>query len=99
LAIHYTHERATFVNQFTNDLQLEQSAKARSIDPKLSRFNAANTVGDTHSQNPHPVSDSMKSGKHPLIAAHARAIGATIVTTNADEFKRTRGLNVENWLA
>jgi predicted nucleic acid-binding protein len=35
----------------------------------------------------------------PLIAAHAHAIGATIVTANADEFKRVRGLKVENWLA
>ncbi len=33
-----------------------------------------------------------------LIAAHARAIGATVVTANADEFKRVRGLAVENWL-
>jgi tRNA(fMet)-specific endonuclease VapC len=34
-----------------------------------------------------------------LIAAHAYAIGATIVTANVAEFKRIRGLNVENWLA
>ena len=34
-----------------------------------------------------------------LIAAHARAAGTTIVTANADEFKRIHGLNVENWLA
>ena len=34
-----------------------------------------------------------------LIAAHARAIGATVVTANADEFKRVPGLTVENWLA
>ena len=34
-----------------------------------------------------------------LIAAHARAAGATIVTANADEFKRVHGLKVENWLA
>lgn len=34
-----------------------------------------------------------------LIAAHACAIGATIVTANANEFKRIRGLRVENWLA
>jgi tRNA(fMet)-specific endonuclease VapC len=33
-----------------------------------------------------------------LIAAHACATGATIVTGNAAEFKRIRGLNVENWL-
>jgi tRNA(fMet)-specific endonuclease VapC len=34
-----------------------------------------------------------------LIAAHACAIGATIVTANMAEFKRIRGLKVENWLA
>jgi len=34
-----------------------------------------------------------------LIAAHATATGATIVTANAGEFKRVRGLKVENWLA
>ena len=34
-----------------------------------------------------------------LIAAHARAIGATIVTANVDEFRRVRGLKAENWLA
>jgi tRNA(fMet)-specific endonuclease VapC len=34
-----------------------------------------------------------------LIAAHAAATGATIVTANAGEFKRVRGLKVENWLA
>jgi tRNA(fMet)-specific endonuclease VapC len=34
-----------------------------------------------------------------LIAAHAAATGATIVTANTDEFKRIRGLKVENWLA
>jgi tRNA(fMet)-specific endonuclease VapC len=34
-----------------------------------------------------------------LIAAHARSLGATIVTANTAEFSRVRGLNVENWLA
>ena len=34
-----------------------------------------------------------------LIAAHAHATGATIVTANASEFKRVRSLKVENWLA
>jgi tRNA(fMet)-specific endonuclease VapC len=34
-----------------------------------------------------------------LIAAHAYAARATIVTANAEEFKRIRGLTVENWLA
>jgi tRNA(fMet)-specific endonuclease VapC len=34
-----------------------------------------------------------------LIAAHAYATGATVVTANDDEFRRVRGLKVENWLA
>src|SRR5271157_5702033 len=38
-------------------------------------------------------------GNDLLIAAHAYTTGATIVTANASEFKRVRGLNVENWLA
>jgi tRNA(fMet)-specific endonuclease VapC len=38
-------------------------------------------------------------GNDLLIAAHAYAIGATIVTANTAEFKRIRGLKVENWLS
>jgi tRNA(fMet)-specific endonuclease VapC len=38
-------------------------------------------------------------GNDLLIAAHACATGVTIVTNNADEFKRIPGLKVENWLA
>lgn len=34
-----------------------------------------------------------------LIASHARAVGATIVTANVEEFQRVSGLSVENWLA
>lgn len=34
-----------------------------------------------------------------LIAAHAHALGLTLVTDNTGEFSRIRGLNVENWLA
>jgi len=33
-----------------------------------------------------------------LIAAHAYTLGATVVTVNVGEFRRIRGLNVENWL-
>jgi tRNA(fMet)-specific endonuclease VapC len=36
-------------------------------------------------------------GNDLLIAAHALAAGTTIVTDNTDEFKRIRGLRVENW--
>jgi len=38
-------------------------------------------------------------GNDLLIAAHAYAAGATIVTANTDECERMRGLSVENWLA
>ncbi|EGV27579.1 PilT protein domain protein [Thiorhodococcus drewsii AZ1] len=34
-----------------------------------------------------------------LIAAHARALGRTLVTANEREFRRVPGLIVENWLA
>jgi len=34
-----------------------------------------------------------------LIAAHDCAVDATLVTANAKEFKRLRGLKVENWLS
>jgi tRNA(fMet)-specific endonuclease VapC len=33
-----------------------------------------------------------------LIAGHARAVGATVVTADTGEFKRVRGLKIENWL-
>jgi tRNA(fMet)-specific endonuclease VapC len=33
-----------------------------------------------------------------FIAAHACSMGATLVTHNVDEFRRVRGLQVENWL-
>ena len=34
-----------------------------------------------------------------LIAAHALALGATLVTINEREFKRVKGLKVENWVS
>ena len=33
-----------------------------------------------------------------LIAAHASALGLTLVTDNTREFSRIRGLSVENWV-
>jgi len=34
-----------------------------------------------------------------MIAAHAQALGAVLVTDNIGEFKRVEGLTSENWLA
>jgi tRNA(fMet)-specific endonuclease VapC len=33
-----------------------------------------------------------------LIAAHALALGLTLVTDNEREFSRVQGLSTENWL-
>jgi len=33
-----------------------------------------------------------------LLAAHAHALGATVITANVGEFRRVRGLTVENWM-
>lgn len=38
------------------------------------------------------------SGEDMLIAAHALALGATLVTDNVREFERVEGLAIENWL-
>jgi tRNA(fMet)-specific endonuclease VapC len=32
-----------------------------------------------------------------FIAAHARSLGLTLITNNTKEFKRVRGLSLENW--
>jgi tRNA(fMet)-specific endonuclease VapC len=45
------------------------------------------------------VSGQPIGGNDLLIAAHAQAIAATVVTANEGELKRIRGLKVENWLA
>ena len=34
-----------------------------------------------------------------MIAAHARSIGAVIVTNNVKDFSRVKGLKVENWIS
>jgi tRNA(fMet)-specific endonuclease VapC len=34
-----------------------------------------------------------------LIAAHALALGATLLTANVREFRRVKGLAIENWLS
>ena len=46
--------------------------------------------------------DLKKRGAHLgaadlMIAAHARAMGAIVVTNNVKDFERVKGLEVENW--
>jgi tRNA(fMet)-specific endonuclease VapC len=33
-----------------------------------------------------------------MIAAHAKALGATLVTNNVKHFHKVKGLSVENWV-
>jgi tRNA(fMet)-specific endonuclease VapC len=40
---------------------------------------------------------SMIGANDLFIAAHARSLGLTLVTNNTQEFKRVRGLSIENW--
>jgi tRNA(fMet)-specific endonuclease VapC len=40
---------------------------------------------------------TMIGGNDLLIAAHARSLELTLVTNNSQEFKRVRGLSIENW--
>jgi tRNA(fMet)-specific endonuclease VapC len=39
----------------------------------------------------------MTSANDPFIAAHARALGLTLVRNNTAEFVRVRDLKLENW--
>ena len=50
------------------------------------------------------IRDELESAGTPigpndmLIAAHALASGAVVVTANVEEFRRVRRLDVENWI-
>jgi tRNA(fMet)-specific endonuclease VapC len=42
---------------------------------------------------------SMIGANDLLIAAHARSLGAVVVTNNTKDFARVKGLRVENWMS
>jgi tRNA(fMet)-specific endonuclease VapC len=45
----------------------------------------------------HPSAGTSIGPLDPLIAAHARSLGATLVTSNVKEFRRVKGLQVRAW--
>lgn len=44
------------------------------------------------------VSGKIIGSNDLFIAAHARSLGATLVSNNIKEFKRIKGLKLENWI-
>lgn len=42
---------------------------------------------------------SMIGSNDLLIAAHARSLGAIVVTNNTKDFARVKGLKIENWVS
>jgi tRNA(fMet)-specific endonuclease VapC len=42
---------------------------------------------------------SMIGANDLMIAAHARSLGAVVVTNNTKDFARVKGLKVENWMS
>lgn len=82
-------------------------AQAHSYAPAVRRFIAAfNVLPLTDTARSHFATarcDLMQRGvligpMDLLIAAHALALDATLVTNNEREFKRVRGLRTANWL-
>jgi tRNA(fMet)-specific endonuclease VapC len=60
-------------------------------------------LGDTVATHYGKIRSELELAGHPIspndtwIAAHALSLGATLVTNNVREFKRVKGLKVENW--
>ena len=42
---------------------------------------------------------SMIGANDLMIAAHARSLGAIVVTNNTNDFARVKGLKIENWMS
>jgi len=77
---------------------------AKAVEDLLSEINVLPFDSPADSEYAH-IRSALEATGRPiggndlLIAAHARATGATVVTNNSNEFRRVRGLKVQNWLA
>jgi tRNA(fMet)-specific endonuclease VapC len=81
---------------------LTQMRSLQSADRKLSCYNAR---PDPHSYTYGRIKETLRAkgqiiGENDLwIAAHALAEDYILVTNNTREFKRIKGLKIENWAA
>lgn len=74
--------------------QVEQVLNALDVLPLEAPVDA--TYGEVRAQL--ELAGQLIGGNDLLIAAHALALGCTLVTDNQREFERVQELRVENWL-
>lgn len=84
----------------------------KSTDPKRAHERLARFVADVPVQTPGPdaglhygdIRATLERAGTPIgnndlwIAAHARALGVTLISNNVSEFERVPGLRLENWV-
>jgi tRNA(fMet)-specific endonuclease VapC len=85
-------------------MRAEARAYAPAVRAWLSAFNVLPLGDDAREHFARIKCDLMARGQligpmDLLIAAHALALGATLVTNNQREFKRVKGLKTENWVS
>lgn len=85
-------------------MRAEAKAYAPAIRRWLAEFKVLPLGDDARSHFAQIKCDLMARGQligpmDLLIAAHALALGATLVTNNVREFKRVKGLRIENWVS
>jgi tRNA(fMet)-specific endonuclease VapC len=83
--------------------QIPSASKLQRIKYLLEQIPIA-LLGDTVTTHYAKVRADLELAGQPIgpndtwIAAHALSLGATLVTNNVREFKRVKGLKVENWI-
>jgi tRNA(fMet)-specific endonuclease VapC len=83
--------------------QIPSASKLQRIKYLLEQIPIA-LLGDTVATHYAKIRTELELAGQPIspndtwIAAHALSLGATLVTNNVREFKRVKGLKVENWV-
>jgi tRNA(fMet)-specific endonuclease VapC len=84
-------------------MRAEARAYAPAVRRWLAEFKVLPLEDSAREHFAHIKCDLMKRGlligtMDLLIAAHALALGATLVTNNERDFRRVKGLKLENWV-